>query len=104
MMHFLDDLERNDPGGNDMSKRPKGDLPSLLGNKKHSNKLCDVELHTYFIKSLLCKDVVKQPEFAKDGLYTDLDQISPRLVVGYERVRKQNAVKLRVFLEYGLLA
>ena len=39
--------------------------------------------------------------FARDGIYTDLDQISPHLVVGYERVTKQNAVGLRVFLEYA---
>ena len=30
-----------------------------------------------------------------------MDQISPHLVAGYERVRKQNAVGLRLFLEYG---
>ena len=40
--------------------------------------------------------------FATDGIYTDLDQISPHLVAGgYERVGKQNAVGLSVFLEYG---
>ena len=49
------------------------------------------------IKSLLCTDVVNQPGFARDGIYTDLDQISLHLVAGYERVRKQNAVGLRVF-------
>ena len=49
------------------------------------------------IKSLLCTDVVNQPGFAKDGFYTELNQISPHLVGGYERVRKQNAVGLTVF-------
>ena len=53
------------------------------------------------IKSLLFTDVVNQPGFARVGIYTDLDQISPHLVGGYERNRKQNAVALRVFLEYG---
>ena len=33
MIHFLDDLSYNDPGG-DMPRRPKGNLASLLGNKK----------------------------------------------------------------------
>ena len=37
----------------------------------------------------------------RDGFYTDLDQISPHLIVCYEQVKKQNAVGLRVFLEYG---
>ena len=39
MIHFLDDLAYNGPGGG-MPRRPKGDLASLLGNKKPSNKLC----------------------------------------------------------------
>ena len=30
-----------------------------------------------------------------------MDQISPHLEAGYERVGKQNAVGLRIFLEYG---
>ena len=63
--------------------------------------MCGIELHKYFIKSLLCSDVVNQPAFARDGIYTDLNQISPHLVAGYERAMKQNAVGLRVFLEYG---
>ena len=46
MIHFLDDLERNGRDGSDMPKRPK-DLPSLLGNKKPSNKLyCTVFSYT----------------------------------------------------------
>ena len=68
------------------------DLASLLGNKKPSNKLCGVELHKYLIKSLLCTEVVNQPCFARDGFYTDLDQISPHLVGCYEQVKKQNAI------------
>ena len=32
MIHFLDDLAYNGPGG-DMPRRPQGDLASLLGNK-----------------------------------------------------------------------
>ena len=68
---------------------------------KPSNKLCGVELHIYLIKSLLCAEVVNQSGFARDGFYTDLDQISPHIVVCYEQVKKQNAVELRVFLEYG---
>ena len=84
-----------------MPRRPKGDLTSLIVNKKPSNKLCGVKLHKYFIKSLLSKDAVNQPGFAKDGFYTDLDQIRLHLVAGYERFRKQNAVGLRMFLEYG---
>ena len=99
MMHFLDDLEHNGSGGSDMPKRPKRDLPSLLGNIKPANTLCGVELHKYLTKSLLYKDVVNQPGFAKDGLYTDMDQISPLLVAGYERVRNQNVVGLRVLLD-----
>ena len=67
MMHFLHNLERNGPGGSDMLKRPKADPPSLLGNKNPSNKLYGVELQKYLIKSLLSKDVVNQPDFAKDG-------------------------------------
>ena len=39
MIHSLDDLAYNGPGG-DMPRRSKGDLASLLGNKKPSNKLC----------------------------------------------------------------
>ena len=66
MMHFLDDLARNGPGGSDMLMRPKGDLASLLENKKPANKLCGVELHKYLIKSLISKDAVNQPGFAKD--------------------------------------
>ena len=54
MIHFLDDLAYNGPAG-DMPRRPKGDLASLLGNKKHSNKLSGVELHKYLIKSLLVR-------------------------------------------------
>ena len=38
MIHFLEDLAYNGPGG-DMPRRPKGDLASLQGNKKPSNKL-----------------------------------------------------------------
>ena len=60
MIHFLDDLVYNGPGG-DMPRTPKGNLASLLGNKKSSNKLCGVELHKYLIKSLLCAEVVNQP-------------------------------------------
>ena len=89
MIHVLDDPAHNGPGGSDPARRPKGDLASLLGNKKPSNNLCGVELHKYLIKSLLCTVVVNQPGFARDGIYTDLDQISPHLVVGYERARKQ---------------
>ena len=48
MIHFLDDLSYNGPGG-DMPRRPKGDPASLLGNKKPSKKLCGVELHKYLI-------------------------------------------------------
>ena len=33
MIHVLDDLANNGPGG-DMPRRPKGDLASLPGNKK----------------------------------------------------------------------
>ena len=55
----------------------------------------------YLIKSLLCAEVVNQPGFARDGFYTDLDQIGPHLVVCYEQVKQQNDVGLRVFLEYG---
>ena len=84
-----------------MPRRPKGDITSLLGNRKPSNKLCSVELHKYLIKSLLSKNAVNQPGFAKDTVYTDLDQIRPNLGAGYERIMKQNAVGLRVFLEYG---
>ena len=84
-----------------MPRRPKGDLASLLGNKKRSNKLCGVELHKYLIKSLLCAEAVNQPGFARDGFYTDLDQIRSHLVAFYEQVKKQNAAGLRVFLEYG---
>ena len=76
MIHFFDDLAYNGPGG-DMPRRPKGNLALLLGNKKPSNKLCGVELHKYLIKSLLSVEVVNQPGFARDGFYTDLDQISP---------------------------
>ena len=47
MIQFLDDLESNGPGGSNMHRRPKGDLTSLIGNKKPSNKLCDVELHIF---------------------------------------------------------
>ena len=100
MIHFLDDLAYNGPGG-DMPRRPKGDLASLLGNKKPSNKMCGFELHKYIIKSRLCAKVVNQPGLARDGFHTDLDQISPHLVGYYEQVKKQNAVGLRVFLEYG---
>ena len=53
------------------------------------------------IKSLLFKDDVNHPGFAKDRFYTDLNQIRPHLVAGYERIRKQNVVGLRVLLEYG---
>ena len=98
MIHFHDDLAYSGPGS-DMPRRPEGDLASLLGNKKHSNKLCGVELHKYLIKSLLCAEVVNQPAFAGDGFYTDLDQICLHLVVCYEQVKKQNAVGLRLFLE-----
>ena len=94
MIHFLDDLAYNGPGG-DMPRRPKGNLASLLN--KPSNKLCGVELHTYLIKSLLCAQVVNQPGFASDGFYTDLDQICLHLVACYELIKKQNAVGLRVF-------
>ena len=83
LIDFLDDLAHNCPCGSDTPKRPKGDLASLLGNKKPSNKLCGVELHKYLIKSLLCRDVVNQSGFARDGIYTDLDQISLHLVGGY---------------------
>ena len=79
-MYFLDDLARNGPGGSDMPRRPKGDLASLLGNKKPSNKLCGVVVHKYLINNLPCTDVVNQPVFAKDGFYTDLEQISLHLV------------------------
>ena len=68
MIHFLDYLAYNGPGG-DMPRRPKGDLASQLGNKKPSNKLCGVELHKYLIKSLLCAEVVNQPGFARDGFF-----------------------------------
>ena len=37
----------------------------------------------YLIKSLRCAAVVNQPGFARDGFYTDLDQISPHLVACY---------------------
>ena len=74
MIHFLDDLAHNGSGGSDTHRRPKGDLASLLGNKKPSNKLCGVELHKYLIKSLLCTDVVNQPGFAR--------VVSPHLVAG----------------------
>ena len=87
MIHFLDYLANNGPGG-DMPRRPKGDLAALLGNKKPSNNLCGVELHKYLIKSLLCAEVVNQPGFARDGFYTDLDQISPHLVACHEQVKK----------------
>ena len=97
MIHFLDDLAYNGPGG-DMPRRPKGDLASLLGNKKPSSNLCGVELHKYLIKSLLSAQVVNQAGFARDGFYTDLDQICPRLVGCYQQVKKQNAVGLRVFV------
>ena len=30
MIHFLDDLARNGPGGSDRPRRPKGDLASIL--------------------------------------------------------------------------
>ena len=62
MMHFLDDLERNGAGGSDMPRKPKGDLASLLGNKKPSNKLCGVELHTYlsFLRTLLINQVLRK--------------------------------------------
>ena len=62
---FLDDLAHNGPCGSDTPRRSKGDLVSLLGNKKPSNKLCGVELHKYLIKSLLCTDVVNQPGFCE---------------------------------------
>ena len=78
ILHFLDDFAYNGPGG-DMPRRPKGDLSSLQGNKKPSNKLRGVELYKYLIKSLLCAEVVNQPGFARDGFYTDLDQISPHI-------------------------
>ena len=45
----------------------------------------------------MCAEVVNQPRFARDGFYTDLDQISTHLVACYEQVKKQNAVGLRVF-------
>ena len=99
MIHCIDDLAYNGPGS-DMPIRPKGDLASLLGNKK-PNILCSVELHKYLIKSLRCAEIVNQPDFAGDGFCTDLDQISPDLVACYEQVKKHNAVGLRVFLEYG---
>ena len=63
MIHFLDVLAYNGPGG-EKPRRPKGELASLLGNNKPSNKLCDVELHKYLIKSLLCAEVVNQSGFA----------------------------------------
>ena len=89
---FLEDLAHNGPCGSYTPRRPKGDLASLLGNKKPSNKLCGVELHKYLIKSVLCAEVVNQPGFARDGFYTDLEQISSHIVVCYEQVKKQNAV------------
>ena len=36
--------------------------------------------YIYLIKSLLSKDDVNQPSFAKDGFYTDLDEIRTHLV------------------------
>ena len=70
MIHFLDDLAYIGPGG-DMPRRAKGDLASLLGNKKPSNKLCGIELHKCLIQNVLCAEVINQPGFARDGFYND---------------------------------
>ena len=64
MIHFLDDLARNGPGGSDMPGDQKEIYSLCQEIKKPSNKLCGVELHTNLIKRVLYKDVVNQTGFA----------------------------------------
>ena len=59
-----------------------------------------IELHKYLLQNISI-DFDRVPGYACDRIYTNIEQIKPHLVCGFQRVKNQNAARLRVCLQYG---
>ena len=67
MLYLLDDLEL-----------PKGSINTLLGQEKLP-VLSGIELHKYFLQNISI-DFDRVPGYARDRIYTNMEQIKPHLV------------------------
>ena len=99
MLSFLDDLELNEPADQILPSKPKGSINTLLGKKKLP-VLSGIELHKYLLQNISI-DFDRVPGYVPDRIYTNIEQIKPHLVCGFQRVKNQNAAGLRACLQYG---
>ena len=96
---FLDDLELNGPADQILQSKPKGSINTLLG-KEQLPVLSGIALHKYLLQNMSI-DFDRVPGYARDGIYTNIEQIKPHLVCGFQRLKNQNAAGLCVCLQYG---
>ena len=61
--------------------------------------MSEIELHKYLLQNISI-DFDRMQGYARDGIYTNIEQIKPHLVCGLQRVTNQNPAGLRVCLQY----
>ena len=98
MTAFLNQLQVEGPElCEDMPRKPKGNIQSLLGIEKSSTKLAGRELHEY-LKTRIDDDTTTlevkwNPE--------DLAHIKETLVFGYKMLQRHHANTLATSIDYG---
>ena len=98
MTAFLNHLQEEGPElCEDIPRKPKGNIQSLLGIEKSSTKLAGRELHEY-LKARIDDDPT--PLEVKWNP-ADLAHIKETLVVGYKKLQQHHANTLGNSIEYG---
>ena len=99
MLAYLQQLQSEGPElSEDMPRKPKWSIQSLLGIKKSSTKLAGMKLHEYLltcIDSAVCQDLQRKWNPA------DLRHIRDTLVVGYKALQRHHANTLADSIDYG---
>ena len=98
MQAYLHHLQSEGPDlCEDMPRKPKGNIQSLLGTEKSTTKLAGRELHEYLITHIDDATADLQVRWNPE----DLDHIKDTLVMGYKTLQRHNANTLAASINYG---
>ncbi len=101
MLQFLDDMGRNGPISVKAPKPPKLKLSVVLGTRKQkSTPVIGTELHNFLLQNI-CSDYSSTCPNLSQVTITGFTQMIPYLKSGYAVVKRQNAVTLGTYIEYG---
>ena len=99
MCYFVDDFKKSGSNFKTVPKKPKGDLKTLLGQKKVPAVRTGQDLHNYLMANLA---VVTPLTSVPTVFETDIfGKIREYLLQGYRIVKDQNAETLKVSILYG---